>query len=571
MFIREDPKKLADGTEVRYVSLAHNVWIEGKNGGRHAKPVIYARLGRADELDDGVLSSMSKAIERYRAKRFGRGATEDDIARAVRVEAPALRQLASRCYGVRALVEAAWTSTGLRDVLDAVARQHVLSWDLERVVFAMVLHRLAEPGSKLACNEWIADEAWFPEADGWDVHLFYRALDFLDAHHDEVRAGLAQAATASAEPEDLRLLLTDTTSTYFDTEADDTDRDDALRLRGHSKDHRPDRPQVLVGLTCASNGRVLHHEVLPGNTSDQKVTVDLVDAARARLPGARVVAVCDAGMGGSPNLAALDERGVDRVTGVPLRVSKVAEEAVLARPGRWRRHPDKPQVSWRLVELDAASSPSARAELWIATRNANEAAARKVVIDRHVDRVEAILARSDRYDEHDTHVCGLLTHPTLRRYVRRSADGHRVLLDRDAIARERRRSGVKVIRSTLIDLDPLVSLDAYEALQKVERNFRTLKGAVRLRPVFHHVPRRVRSHVLVCMAALVVMQEIEHRTGRSFTDLRRLFRGIRATQLEQGTARFWVRGELPSDVESILTTLGSRPGAASWGAERVGG
>lgn len=571
MFIREDPKKLADGTEVRYVSLAHNVWVEGKNGGKHAKPVIYARLGRAEELDDGVLSSMSKAIERYRAKRFGTGSTEGEVAREVRGEAPTLRQLASRCYGVRALVEAAWASSGLASVLHVVARQHVLSWDLERVVFAMVLHRLAEPGSKLACNEWIGDEAWFPEAEGWDVHLFYRALDFLDVHDDEVRAGLAQAALASAEPDDLRLLLTDTTSTYFDTEADDSDLDHPLRLRGHSKDHRPDRPQVLIGLTCSASGRVLHHEVLPGNTSDQKVTVELVDAARARLPGARVVAVCDSGMGGSPNLAALDERGVDRVTGVPLRVSKVAEEAVLARPGRWRRHPDKPQVSWRLVELDEGRSPSSRPELWIATRNANEAAARKVVIDRHVARVEAILKRGDRFDEHDKHVCGLLTHPTLRRYVRRSADGHRVLLDRDAVARERRRAGVKVIRSTLVDLDPLVSLDAYEALQRVERNFRTLKGAVRLRPVFHHAPRRVRAHVLVCMAALVVMQEIEHRTGRSYSELRKLFRGIRATQLEQGTTRFWVRGELPEGAEMVLDRLGSKPGAASWGAERVHG
>lgn len=569
MFIREDPKKLADGTEVRHVSLAHNVWVEGKSGGKHAKPVIYARLGRADQLDEGVLSSMEKALERYRVKRFGAGVAEQQIAGEVRVHAPQLRQIASRCHGLRTIVEAAWRSTGLQGVLEVVARQHVLTWDLERVVFAMVLHRLADPGSKLACNEWVGSEAWFPEAADWDVHLFYRALDFLDTHEDELRAGLAQAAVATAEPEDLGLLLTDTTSTYWDTERDDADRADALRLRGHSKDHRPDRPQVVIGLTCTASGRVVHHEVLPGNTSDQRATVALADAARAKLPQSRVVVVCDSGMGGSPNLDALDDRGLDRVTGVPLRVSKVAEQAVLARPGRWRHHPTKAHVTWRLVELDEGASPSARRELWIATRNAKEAAARSVVIDRHVARVNAVLAQGDAFDRHDKRICGLLSHATLKRYVCRSANGQRVLLDRKRIARERRLAGVKVIRSTLTDLDPLVSLDAYEALQKVERNFRTLKGAVRLRPVFHHVPRRIRAHVLVCMAALVVMQELEHRTGRPFAHLRKQFQGLRATQLQQGDTRFWLRGEYPDEVLKVLADLGVEPGPATWGAERV--
>lgn len=100
-------------------------------------------------------------------------------------------------------------------MLDVVARQHVLSWDLERVVFPMVLHRLAEPASKLACNVWIADEAWFPDAESWDAHHFYRAFDFLDDHQDEVCAGLAQSAVALGEPEDLHLLLTGSTSTSF--------------------------------------------------------------------------------------------------------------------------------------------------------------------------------------------------------------------------------------------------------------------------------------------------------------------------------------------------------------------
>lgn len=103
MFFREDAEKLAGGKEVRYVSLIHNVWVEGKGGGKHARPINHARLGRAEELDDRVLPSMSKTIDPYRAKRFGTAATEGEVAREVRSEATALRKLASRRFGVRAL------------------------------------------------------------------------------------------------------------------------------------------------------------------------------------------------------------------------------------------------------------------------------------------------------------------------------------------------------------------------------------------------------------------------------------------------------------------------------------
>lgn len=259
------------------------------------------------------------------------------------------------------------SDTAIQDV----AGEHVLSWDFERVLFAMVLHRLVAPGSKLACNDWVAQEAWFPEGEGWDVHHFYRALDVLDTHADEVTEVIRKAAAAREEPDadGLVLRLVDTTSSYMETDEDDAERaaveageapdvtgdereaeaevevevegeEDPLRMRGKSKDHRPNKPQVVVGMVCDGRGQPVAHRVYAGNTNDQKVTLDVVRLTQATWPEGRVVVDADSGMGGTPNLKGLDELRVDRVTGVPLRVLAKAEE-MLRRPGRWRQHPTK--------------------------------------------------------------------------------------------------------------------------------------------------------------------------------------------------------------------------------------
>jgi len=123
-------------------------------------------------------------------------------------------------------------------------------------------------------------------------------------------------------------------------------------MRGHSKDHRPREPQVKIGLVTTRSGQVVDMQIEPGNTSDQRMSVPLLEAARARLPDSRVAAVMDSGMGGNPNLMAIDamKPSLDRVSAVPLRLSKTAENLLLAKPGRWRKHPYKDGFTVRSVQ-----------------------------------------------------------------------------------------------------------------------------------------------------------------------------------------------------------------------------
>lgn len=238
-------------------------------------------------------------------------------------------------------------------------------------------------------------------------------------------------------------------------------------------------------------------------------------------------------MGGSPNLARIDalEEPLDRVSAVPLRSSKFADEHLLSKAGRWAKHPFKEGFTVRSVLVAVEESPSGRAELWVATRNEAEAGRQRRLLDKEVRRVQEALADDPHIDGHGRPVCALLSNGKRRRLIKIGARGNRFVLDHDRIRVERRRAGVHVVRSTLTDLGVEATLGAYQAQYGIEDQFRTYKGPLKLRPMHHRAARRIHAHVLVCSMALMVLRELERRTGRTFDDIRKVFRRVHATQL----------------------------------------
>lgn len=601
--------RLDGGRERTYVSLAHNVWGMGKKGSKkQSRPVVFARLGAEENLDIEVVQGMRSALDKLILQLMARDAAKagtpaaptkegpevvQALASKVRAHEGGLRMLTSRQFGMRHVVEAVWKRLGFHEVAEGFAAQHRISFAFERVLFAMVLNRLVDPGSKRACNEWVQDVVWFPEADGWDVHLFYRALDVLEQHAEEMARFVTDSSRRRLPTADLQLLLMDTTSTFFATDLDDVERawvaadwdeyeagrrpkppseprpqvlnDPAVRMRGHSKDHRPSKPQVVLGLVAGRGGRVLRHKVYEGNRQDQKIAADLLAEARTLAPKGRVAIVTDSGMGGEPNLARIDalQPRVDRITAVPLRTLKKAEE-VLSRPGRWQKHPTKPHVTIRAVRLED-SSPSERPEVFIATRNEKTAAQQLRTLERNIERVRELLAKDDGIDEHGVATCKMLAKPSQKRLVRATTDGRRMVLDQAAIQRERRLAGVHVLRTTLTDMKRADVVDAYQGLLAVEDDFRQFKGPLRLRPMHHRRADRIRAHILVCVLALVVKQEIERLTGMSLTEIDHLMKSVTVARMADGGRDFWMRAEWPAEALPLLEQIGARQGPRTWG------
>src|SRR5258708_22412738 len=132
----------------------------------------------------------------------------------------------------------------------------------------------------------------------------------------------------------LDLVFFDTTSLYFQGEGGET-----IGQRGHSKDHRPDLKQMVVGMVLDGNGNPVCSELWPGNTADVKSLVPIVERLQSRFGIGSVCIVADRGMISAETLAEVELRKWQYILGVRMR-SSIEAKAVVARAGRYAEvHP----------------------------------------------------------------------------------------------------------------------------------------------------------------------------------------------------------------------------------------
>ncbi|MCA1680164.1 MAG: IS1634 family transposase, partial [Actinobacteria bacterium] len=364
------------------------------------------------------------------------------------------------------------------------------------------------------------------------------------------------------------VIFFDTTSTYFETESadlDDEDDDQAagaggdgpLRRQGHSKDHRPDLPQVVIGLAVTREGIPVRVWVWPGNTNDQSVVADVkADLVDWRL--GRAIYVVDSGFSGQQNLRALRSAGGHYIAGMKMRSGMASSEQALSRQGRYRQVRDNLRVKEvRIGDGDGA-------ERFVVCHNPSEAERdqqrreqRLARIGAELDRLKAQRERAKTKAERDAHQrgeCALRDHKTLSKYLRQTKTG-RLVIDRQKIAAEERLDG-KYLLSTS---DPALSAEdvalGYKQLLEAERSFRDLKGTLALRPVYHRRDDRIRAHVLICFLALVIIRVAENRTGDTWRTIRSELGQIRQGHFAGRDGQFTQTTELTTRQRQLHVAL----------------
>jgi hypothetical protein len=225
---------------VRYVQLAHN-----HRKGTNTQAEVLLQLGREDRLDMEGLRRLVGSISRY---LDGAGALSPVGPQA------ALQVEASYTLGAVWLLDALWQRLGVAGALAALLGTRRFGTDVERVLFALVADRAVDPMSKLGAAEWASQDAAIPRLAGMDDDQAYRAMDLLVEADAQARVQEAVCfAAANLLDLEVDVLFFDTTSTSFERDDAETGPG-AFGVHGHSKDHRPDLPQVVIGLAVTREG-----------------------------------------------------------------------------------------------------------------------------------------------------------------------------------------------------------------------------------------------------------------------------------------------------------------------------
>lgn len=540
MYLRTTQRRNRDGSTVRYFQLAHNQW--DAKAGRSSVQVLY-HFGREDKLDrdaiSRLVSSLSRALE---------------PGEALVAQAPELQFLDSRPLGGAWLLDQLWRRLGLDQILARLLRGRRLDPRAERALFAMVCNRALEPMSKLGCTAWVTEKTVIPGLPELDDDRCYRAMDWLL----EIETELAQQvywALADLLNLEVDLLFFDTTSTYFETDEEDPPSpgaDKGFRTHGHSKDHRRDLPQVVVGLAVTRDGVPIRVWTWPGNASDQELIRQVKDDLRAwKL--SRVVWVTDTGFNSAENRRYLQRAGGHYITGEKLRGDSKEAQGALARQGRYRK------VAGNLEIKEVVLDDGTMRDRFVICRNPDAAERDRSVRDQLLERLESAIAGTDDkpLDERLALLQSLRARPGLARFLRVAGSGVSVRLrvDRAAVAAAEKLDGKFLIRTS----DPTLSAEevalGYKQLLQVERAWRDMKTTLDLRPVYHRRQERIRAHVLLCWLSLLLIRIAENGTGQTWHRLRWELEKMHLGRFSGRAGMVHQRTEVTTAQHTILTAL----------------
>jgi hypothetical protein len=514
MFVRTAVRRKKDGTAVRYLQLVHNEWDPASKA---AKMRVLHNFGREDQIDTAAIERLAGSLCRLL-----------DPARAAALRERGLSYQGSVAFGGPWLLDQLWQRLGIAAILTARLGTTRRGAAAERVLFALVANRALDPSSKLAAAHWVGRKAWIDRLPETSDDACYRAMDWLcqvkDAVEKEIYGQVANLLNLEVD-----LLFFDTTSTYFEVDAEDEpaprdkngevtgDGQEAaggkpagFRAYGKSKDHRDDLPQVVIGMAVTRDGIPVRVWCWPGNTADSALIRQVKDDMRDWTLS-RVIWVADRGFTSAANRRYLRSGDHHYIIGEKLRSGSAEADAALSRQGRYQ------DVAANLKVKEVRISDSER---FVICYNPEAAERDAKIRERMLAQLDELIKDADKLSKtRRAELRGVIsTRPGLNRYLRVTPGG---LLRADAakIKAEENLDGKYLLRTS----DPKLPAEdialGYKQLAEVERGWRDLKQVIDLRPVYHRKEERIRAHVILCWLALLLIRVAETTTGTTWATI----------------------------------------------------
>jgi len=560
MYLRETKRRNGDGSVVSYLALAQN---ERDPGTGVPRARIVHRFGRTDQVDREALARLVRSISRFLDPADAVAASSGEGDGEVRV-------LDSRTIGACWLADRLWERLGIGETIIAAAGgRRVEAAAVERAIFAMVANRLSvKPLSKLAGCDWVADRAYIDGLAELSDDACYRAMDFLHAALPALQERVFFNVASLLDLE-VDMLFFDTSSTYWQTDSlpeelqhDDTDEngdggqvDGTLLERGrrayskHSKDHRPDLPQVVVGMAVTRKGIPVRVWTFPGTASDQVIIRKVKDDLRG-WSLSRVIWVLDRGFTSEENRRYLQRAGGHYIVGEKLRSGSKEATAALSRQGRY--HLVDGGLRVKQVRVDDGTNR----DRFVIAHNPERAVRDHVVREQILARLRLEIAAADKLaPAKRAELYGALaTKPAFNRFLRKTKTG-KLRVDRAAVAREAKLDGKYLLRTSDESLSAEDIALGYKALYEAERGWRDLKSTIDMRPVYHRREDRIESHVQLCWLALLLLRVAETEAGDTWRNIRNELDRMHLVTLATSAGTVSQRTELTHHQRQILGAL----------------
>jgi len=543
MFPRVIKRKNKDGQVRQYLALVKSVRV----GDKVVQKTV-AHLGKLEEFLEG--NTIRNIIQKF-AELHPQFKNSLVIA-----DASELSRDCAKCYGPLIIFRAMWERLGLSDIFNDLLKTRKGSADLSEAVFAMVCHRLLDPGSKRQASQW-ADTVHEPKWNKLKLQHLYRGMDTLIAQKDAIEIKLFER-TKDLFNLEVDMILFDTTSVMSWGDGEEA----SILKHGHSKEKRPDLKQIMVGVLMTKEGIPIGHEVWEGNQNDKKSFANVIARVQRRFSVKQVILVGDRGMISQKNIEAIEEAGLGYILGVPMRqLSATKREALLSEsPVAYGEEASSAVPGFELVvateekrlyvrDKALTDEETGTVQRYIVCYNPNEAENQQKKREYFKDIIQKKV-------EINASVKDWVVKNGYKKYLEfgtESGEDVVIKVDMDRFEKEAIYDG-KWVLTTNTTLSSEEIAKAYKGLSQIEQGFRALKSAIEIGPMYHWTTKRIRAHVFVCVLALTVeiaCQKTFQKLGLSFSQSVEALKSIDVSKTTLGKKSFLLTSE-PSDTAKQL-------------------
>ena len=522
MYIRIKRVKNSQGKLREYLLV-----VEGKRVNGKVRQRTIANLGRIDFIKD---SNMADLL----VERLSLYAKQNKLMNIANTSCDYSKE-----YGPILILRRLWEETGLDSLLRRYLKQYKYKANLSECILSMVISRLLNPCSEHSTSTWI-NSVYEPKWNNLKLQHFYRALDFLGRHKPDLEKDLF-FKSADLFNQQLDLIMFDTTSIKYWGEGEHAD----ILQRGYSKEKRGDLKQLIVGILMTKEGLPIGCEVFPGNTSDLKSFLSVIEKLKTRYSIGKLIWVADRGMVSAANIERLNELKQEYILGVKMRQLNKEKKR-------------------KLLSLDKMMP--VREDLYVKELNI-EGEGRYIVCfnpkEQELEREKREFFKRHLRKKVDTASAKeWIIKNGYKKYIDFEGD---VILDEKRFRDEAQYDGKWV----LLTNTALPSRDIalyYKGLWQIEASFRDLKQDLETSPIYHYKQRRIIAHIFVSFLSLLLkitlkkkIKQIDKRA--SYKEVFEAVREIKAVKLTEGNQEIIFRTEFPPKANLAFKAAGVAPPA----------
>lgn len=342
----------------------------------------------------------------------------------------------------------------------------------------LVIARVAFPHSKLKTTKFLYR---YKQID-WDENKLYRYLDKLYNTQKEAVQQISYQHTLKILNKDASVVFYDVTTLYFEI-----DEEDELRKTGFSKEGKHQNPQIVLGLLVSKGGYPLAYEIFEGNKFEGHTMLPVIDRFKKKYKLGRLVIIADSGLLSNDNIIQLQQQGYEFIIGARIKN-------------------EKENIRQKILSLkleDGNSEVITKGDLKLIITY-SQARAKKDSYNREkgIRKLEKRI-KTGRLTKSAINNRGYNKFLKLEGTIR-------VAMDLETIQEDKKWDGLKGYLSNAT-LNKTQIIENYQQLWQIEKAFRIVKSDLKIRPVYHHLQRRIEAHICISFAAYKVYKELERQ------------------------------------------------------------